>query len=180
MERKVKYDLAFKLSCVKLVLEKHHSVCFVAKRECFDPRQLSRWIQNYLKYGINGLVPKSNRFYTIEFKLKVIQFVEKNKVSLEATRLKFDIPSASVIIKWKQDFAKFGIEGLKPKIKGRTNMSSYKRKSRQSNKPLSREEELLQENERLRCENAFLKKFNALIQAQDEKLGKQQSKPSRN
>lgn len=33
-----------------------------------------------------------------------------------------------------------------------------------------KEEELLLENERLRVENDFLKKFNALIQAEEDKL----------
>ena len=48
-------------------------------------------------------------------------------------------------------------------------MSTPKRKSIKSKESLSREEELLLENERLRCEVALLKKFNALIQAQEEK-----------
>lgn len=51
-------------------------------------------------------------------------------------------------------------------------MNDYKRKKRKSDKPLTREEELLLENERLRCEVALLKKFNALIQAEEEKLKK--------
>ena len=44
-------------------------------------------------------------------------------------------------------------------------MSDYKRKKSKSGKPLTREEELLKENERLRCENELLKKLQALIQA---------------
>ena len=46
-------------------------------------------------------------------------------------------------------------------------MSDYKRKKRKSDKPLTREEELLLENEKLRCENALLKKLQALIQAEE-------------
>ena len=42
-------------------------------------------------------------------------------------------------------------------------MSDFKRKKRKSDKPLSREEELLLENESLRCENDLLKKLQALI-----------------
>jgi transposase len=80
--------------------------------------------------------------------------------------LRFNIPTISIIIKWKKDFANFGLEGLKPKQRGRPiSMSDYKRKKRKSDKPLTREEELLKENERLRCENALLKKLDALIQA---------------
>jgi transposase len=46
-------------------------------------------------------------------------------------------------------------------------MSNFKRKKRKSDKALTREEELLIENERLRCENALLKKLQALIQAEE-------------
>ena len=44
-------------------------------------------------------------------------------------------------------------------------MSDYKRKKRKSDKPLTREKELLLENERLRAEIAVLKKLDALILA---------------
>ncbi len=47
-------------------------------------------------------------------------------------------------------------------------MSNFKRKKRKSNKLLTREEELLLENEALRCENDFLKKLQALIQAEEQ------------
>lgn len=82
--------------------------------------------------------------------------------------MKFNITSESVIIKWQRDFANFGIVGLEPKPKGRPKtMTNFKPKKRKSEKPLTREEELLQEIERLRCENALLKKLQALIQAEE-------------
>jgi transposase len=42
--------------------------------------------------------------------------------------------------------------------------SSFKRKPRKSDKPMTREEELLKENEYLRAENELLKKLHALVQ----------------
>ena len=43
-----------------------------------------------------------------------------------------------------KDFITFGIAGLQPKPKGRPkSMSDYKRKKRKTDKPLTREEELL-------------------------------------
>tara|TARA_B110000967_G_scaffold150233_1_gene154058 strand:- start:6686 stop:6862 length:177 start_codon:yes stop_codon:yes gene_type:complete len=51
-------------------------------------------------------------------------------------------------------------------------MTNFKRKKRKSDKPLTREEELLQEIESLRCENDLLKKFHALIQAEIKPKGK--------
>ena len=44
-------------------------------------------------------------------------------------------------------------------------MSNFKPKKQKSDQPLTREQELLKENERLRCENELLKKLQALIQA---------------
>ena len=59
-------------------------------------------------------------------------------------------------------------------------MTNYKRKKRKSDQPLTREEELLLENERLRAEVDFLKKFNALIQAEENKLKGKKTKPLKN
>jgi transposase len=53
-------------------------------------------------------------------------------------------------------------------------MDNIRRKKRKSDKPLTREEELLLENEALRCENDLLKKLQALIQA-EEKAKKRKS-----
>jgi transposase len=46
-------------------------------------------------------------------------------------------------------------------------MSNFKRKKRKSDKPLTKEEELLLKIEKLRCENDLLKKLQALIQAKE-------------
>ena len=168
MERKVKYDYAFKLECVQLVLEAHNSVNFVSKQKGLRHSNLSKWVELYKLYGNTGLLSKKNQSYSIDFKLNVLQSIEKEHLSLSEARLKFNITSDSIIIKWQKDFITFGIAGLQPKPKGRPkSMSDYKRKKRKTDKPLTREEELLLENERLRCENALLKKLQALIQAEE-------------
>lgn len=75
---------------------------------------------------------------------------------------KFNIPDLAIIVKWKRDFANFGLKGLQPKTRGRPkSMSDFKRKKRKSDKPLTRKEELLLENEALRCELDILKKLQA-------------------
>ena len=170
MSRKVKYDLSFKLKCVQEVQKKNHSIDLVSSRKNFCKSLLRKWILDYENYGILGLEPKKNQVYSVQFKLNVIKEIRKNNLSLREARIKFKIPSESVIIKWQKDFTIFGLDGLNPKPKGRRkNMSTPKRQSIKSKESLSREEELLLENERLRCEVALLKKFNALIQAQEEK-----------
>jgi transposase len=166
MERKVKYDYAFKLECVELVLNKHYSDRFVSKLKETSRSNIRKWVSFYKTYGEIGLLPRINQSYSIEFKLKVLKIIEKESLSLMEAGLRFNIPDIAIIVKWKKDFTNFGVEGLKPKQRGRPiSMSDYKRKKRKSDKPLTREEELLKENERLRCENALLKKLDALIQA---------------
>lgn len=166
MERKVKYDYTFKLECVELVLKKHFSDGYVSKLKQIPRWNIRKWVSFYMTYGEVGLLPRINQNYSAEFKLKVLSTIEKESLSLMSTGLRFNIPNIAIISKWKKDFANFGIEALQSKPKGRPiSMSDYKRKKRKSDKPLTREEELLKENERLRCENALLKKLDALIQA---------------
>lgn len=139
---------------------------------------MRKWITDYHNQGILGLEPKNNQAYCVEFKLKVIKSITKQHLSLREARLKYNIPSASVIIKWQKDFTAFGIDGLQPKPQCRPKiMSTSKGKSTKSKQPLTREEELLLEIERLRCEVALLKKFNALIQVEEEKQKKLGGKP---
>lgn len=91
--------------------------------------------------------------YTYEFKLRCVEEVLKKHQTLVAT-------------------AKEGLAGLKLKRIGRPVSMNIKRKKRKSNQPLSREEELLRELEYLRAENEILKKFNALVQAEQAKQNK--------
>ena len=168
MERKVKYDYAFKLECVKLVLEKHYSCNYVSIEKDLERSNLRKWIGFYKEYGAIGLLPRKNRSYSLDFKLEVLKAIDKDSLSLRAASVKFNIPDTSIIVKWKKDFANFGLVVLQSKTRGRPKtMNDNKRKKRKSDKPLTREEELLLENEKLRCENALLKKLQALIQAEE-------------
>ena len=168
MERKVKYDYTFKLECVELVLKKHYSNVYVSKLKGPNESDIRRWVKFYKTYGKIGLLPSKNQSYSIDFKLKVLKKIKAKSLSISEACLEFNIPTKSTIFKWQKDFTTFGIAGLQPKPKGRPkSMSDYKRKKRKTDKPLTREEELLLENERLRCENALLKKLQALIQAEE-------------
>ena len=54
MERKVKYHLAFKLKCLKEVLENNSSVNSISSREGFNEGLLRKWFSNYQTKGIDG------------------------------------------------------------------------------------------------------------------------------
>jgi transposase len=168
MERKVKYDYAFKLECVQLVLKQHYSIKSVSSQKGLHESNIRKWVLLYNTHGKTGLLARKNQDYSVDFKLKVLQTIDKEYLSLSETRLKFNISSDSIIIKWQKDFANFGLDGLQPKPKGRAkSMSNFKRKKHKSDKPLTREEELLLENESLRCQLDILKKLQALIQSEE-------------
>ncbi len=168
MERKVKYDYAFKLECVKLVVEKHYSCNYVSIEKGLERSNLRKWVGFYKEYGAIGLLPRKNQSYSLDFKLEVLKAIDKDSLSLRVASVKFNIPDTSIIVKWKKDFANFGLVVLQSKTRGRPKtMNDNKRKKRKSDKPLTREEELLLENEALRCENELLKKLQALIQAEE-------------
>ena len=146
MERKVKYDYAFKVECVKLVLEKHYSCNYVSNQKGLNESNIRKWVGFYKEYGA----------------------IDKDLLSLRDSSIRFNIPDAAIIVKWKKDFANFGLVALQPKTRGRPKtMNGNKRKKRKSDKPLTREQELLLEIEALRCENELLKKLQALIQAEE-------------
>lgn len=167
MERKVKYNYEFKLRCVQEVLKNNYSIRSVAKENNFTESNLRKWINLYKHYGNEGLLPKMNQYYSIDFKLKVLKKIQKKSLSLIEACFVFNIPSESVIKQWQTNYQKHGVSGLEAKPKGRPITMTFKRAKKKSNKPLTREEELLLEIESLRCENALLKKFNALVQAEE-------------
>ena len=166
MYKRNKYDYKFRLRCVEAVLEKGQSISEVAKLKGFDRSNLRLWIGFYQKYGKSGLLPKDKRHYDVAFKLQVLSTIDKEPLSLREACFRFNIPSESVIISWRKAYESKGQQGLIPQPKGRPKKMNQpiKRKKRKSTNPLTREEELLKENESLRAENELLKKLQALVQ----------------
>ena len=167
MERKIKYNYDFKLRCVNEVLKGNRSVCSVAKENEIRSSNLCKWIAFYRKLGKEGLLARKNQSYSVDFKQNVLQTIKKKSLSLEEACVVFNIPSDSIIIQWQKKYKDQGALGLECKPKGRPKSMNFKRAKKKTNKPLTREEELLLEIESLRCENALLKKFNALVQAEE-------------
>ena len=104
MERKVKYDYEFKLECVKLVADKHYSCESVSKKKGISESNIRKWVSFYREYGKSGLLARKNQVYSIDFKLKVLSTIAKDSLSLREARLQFNIPSDSIIVRWKKDF----------------------------------------------------------------------------
>lgn len=166
MGKRKKYDYEFRLRCVEAVLKGQGSVTSIAKENGIDHSNLRLWLKFHEAYGAPGLKPRAKRHYDLSFKLSVLKAIEQERLSLRETCARFNIASESVIINWRRVYESEGKAGLVPKSKGRspTMKLPIKRKAKKPPRPLTREEELLKENEYLRAENELLKKLQALVQ----------------
>ena len=99
MERKVKYDYAFKLECVELVLKKHHSIGYVSKLRGLNESNIRKWVGFYKTYGQVELLPRINQSYSIDFKLLVLKTIKKESLSLRASFLRFNISDVAIVVK---------------------------------------------------------------------------------
>lgn len=161
-----KYSYDFKVQCVELVVKGKRSVLEVARLKGAEVSNLRRWVSFYEKYGRRSLLRKGNRKYSAELKKEVLETIEREGLSLLAACVRFNIPGKSTIMGWQKVYESQGQAGLIAQRKGRPPKMKQpiKRKPRKSNRPLTREEELLKENEYLRAENELLKKLHALVQ----------------
>lgn len=91
-----------------------------------------------------------------EFKQKVVEDMRQNGLSQNETAVKYGV-SRSMVQSWERIYLEEGVEGLYIERRGR----------KSTGRPLKLdkkvEEDLIGEVQRLRAENAYLKKLNALV-----------------
>lgn len=164
----MKFSYEERLEAVLNIKEKHMSIRAAAKLLGCNYEHLRRWLRRYEEFGVEGLVLKPGT-YSGEFKQHVVEYMHENHLSAFKTAVLFGIPNDGIVGKWKNIYIKEGSQALYKKACGQQNpMSADKPKKEKANKKsdLSKEieEDLIAENQRLRMENAYLKKLNALVQ----------------
>jgi transposase len=157
-----KYSYEFKLKVVKYCIKGKHGDWDAAKHFNIPSRSIiNTWVRKYQKYGVNGL--KHNcRKYTGQFKQDVIEYMHNHHLSLTETSIKFNLSSDSVIRKWERIYYEEGPQALYEERRGKNKTMSSKPRKKELSK--ENEEDLIEEVQRLRMENAYLKKLQALIQ----------------
>ena len=91
----------------------------------------------------------------------------ENGTSLNETAAIFGIASQSAIRQWRKQFESKGFDALQSKKKGRPSMKK-ETNTQLKQTPIEGSPEALQaEINRLRMENEYLKKLNALVQAKE-------------
>ena len=88
--------------------------------------------------------------------------MHNNHLSCSETALRFGIPQDATVGRWERIYYEEGPQGLYIERRGRSKNMSSKPRKKNLNKEV--EEDLIAENQRLRMENEYLKKLNALVQ----------------
>lgn len=158
-----KYSNEFKLEVVKYCIEGHHG--FKSTADYFNiPAKITvqKWCRRYQEHGPKGLLKNSKSSYSGEFKQNVIEYMHTNHLSSFETAIHFNLANDTIVSKWERIYYEEGPQALYEEHRGRKkNMSSKPRKKKLSKET---EENLIAENQRLRMENAYLKKLQALVQ----------------
>ena len=158
-----KYSNEFKLEVIKYYLEEHHSFLECMKKFKIPSKTpIRKWVHKYEIYGISGILKTLKSNYSGDFKQHVIEYMHENHLSATETSYKFKLAGAEVVLKWESIYYEKGPQGLYINQRGRPRKMDSKPKKKKLNTEI--EEDLIAENQRLRMENEYLKKLNALVQ----------------
>ena len=104
-----------------------------------------------------------NKQYTPEFKQLVVETMREESLSLSETMRRFNINCLGIIKHWERIYLEEGLEGLAVKRRGRKNTGQP------AKLPKEVDEDLIAENQRLRAENAYPKKLQALVLEEEQR-----------
>lgn len=158
-----KFSTDFKLNVVKFYLENNVSKHEIAKQFGVIKSEVIKWIALFEHHGESGLRPRYTN-YSQEFKIDVLNYMNENGTSFRETAAIFNISSDATIGKWLKIVETQGVDALQPRKRGRLPMEKDVKKMKFVE---DSKEALLAENERLRMENDYLKKLNALVQEKE-------------
>lgn len=157
-----KYSYEQKLEVVLGVIEKGLSHKSAANIIGACKGDAQKWVKLYQEHGVEGLRLKKGR-YDGQFKVSVIEYMNTNHLSIREAAAKFGIPGYTTVGQWERIYYEEGREALFRDNRGRNKMTN-ENKPRKPNLDKKVEKDLIVENQRLRMENAYLKKLNALVQ----------------
>ena len=138
----------------------------IAKSIGTDHKAILNWAKQYEYNGVEAFVKRYTN-YSAQFKLDVLNFMIENGTSLNETAAIFGIAAPSTILQWQKQFATKGFDALQSNKNGRPSMKKETNKQPKQVLVEGSPEALQAEINRLRMENEYLKKLNALDQAKE-------------
>ena len=100
---------------------------------------------------------KPDKRYTPEFKIKVVESMHEEGLSQREAVRQFEITSHDRVSKWERIYLEEGKDRFYVERRGRKSTGRPPKLKKEV------EEDLISEVQRLRAENAYLKKLNALV-----------------
>ena len=165
MSGKKMYSTELKLEIVERYQKGDIGAKSLAEQYHVSKSDVQKWNAAYLEHGVAGLCT-THGTYSGDFKIAVVEYMHNHRVSIRKTAAHFNIPSWATISKWERIYYEEGKEALYEERRGRASKMGI-RKSQNQKKDIQRNEDLLAEVQRLRMENEYLKKLNALIQERE-------------
>lgn len=148
---------------LKQLAEEYH----VSSKSC-----IQKWLALYREHGKEGLCT-THGTYSGDFKVSVVEYMHTTGASMRQTAAHFNIPSMKSVSDWERIYYEEGKEALFEERRGRASKMGTKR-PRKNKKAVQENEDLLAEVQRLRMENEYLKKLNALVQGREKSEKKTQ------
>lgn len=162
-----KFKAEDKIQIVLRYLEGNESFEKIAEEVRVSKSIIRGWVRLYEQQGLEAFI-KSYTNYSGEFKLNVLNYMNEKGTSSYDTAAIFNISSPGMVRNWRKAFETGGIDALQLKKKGRPTMKKVSKLNKEQQLPVEGSIEALQaENDRLRMENAYLKKLNALVREQE-------------
>jgi transposase-like protein len=162
-----------KIQAVKTYLNGNEGIKTVAESIGVSSGVFHNWVKQYEFIG-EAAFEKRYTSYSAEYKLDVLNYMNEHGTSIRKTVAIFNIPSPETLRKWKIALESEGYDALQSKKKGRQSMKDKVQKA--TKKQEGSMEALQMEIERLRMENAYLKKLNALVQNKEKSPNKTKPK----
>lgn len=161
-----KFTADEKLQAALRYLEGKESFREIAKSIGTDHKAIQNWVKQYEYHGVKAFVKRYTNF-SAQFKLDVLNYMIEHGTSLLETAAIFGIAAPSTIRQWRKQYETQGFDALQSKKKGRPSMKKETNIQPKQALVEGSPEALQAEIDRLRMENEYLKKLNALVQAKE-------------
>lgn len=160
MSKRIRYPIDLKIKIAKEYLEGRSSLKTLEKKYHINHADIQKWKDVYIEHGEDGLTT-TNGTYSGDFKVSVVEYMKNTGASQRKTAAHFNIPSYTSVGQWERIYNEKGKEALYLESRGRESKMRTKKNK-------EKDETLLEEVKRLRMENEYLKKLNALVQEREE------------
>ena len=167
-----KYSYRVKLAATRDYCRGNGGLKRVARHHRVNVASLRNWVALYRVHGEPALRTKERKYYSAKFKLSVLQRMQRDMLSKRQAGALFNIRNRDMIDLWARAYEAGGFAALEPYSKEQRTPTVKQLDTGPKTNEIEDESrsrrDLLAELQQLRMENAYLKKLEALAQAEQQ------------